>query len=455
MVSENRLLIEKDIKRHGRENPHLELFSKGLTGIRANFSPEKEQTLFSEKTKSKLEEFVKTNPQIENYFERFFLRLKGLESANAPGHDFAHLVDNLDSALRIIEEEDLSDSEKLEIITSCMLHDFGRSAEGFLSGEKLDDKGLEVLIPALAGKELKREFLITPSEFDLRVLYNIGSGSKPTTGHLTADIVSQCDREQLIGSPTIFRGLAFDVGIDNREIFIPLIKELKYKLPRPETENDRYWLVQYEFFMRNLYPPVSRDGEAVSKRNKQENTVILMLALEGNGEEYFNQVFGPELGLITQDEGVDWSKKPIPKDVFENAKKEKKEFLDSLSNLEIAYKDDTNFLTDFTIKAVETDKVVLPENFNDLIKEKLNKCTKQERKNYWKILIYALIKRHQRRKEDLERLGKTKETSSGFMLRAANLLIDEIKDRENKFAFSFPGLKSSYGALVGEGVGGT
>lgn len=312
-----------------RGGSRTQVLGKLAEKIQANFAPEKQEELFSPETNRKLRDWVTSAPDKANStFREVYHALKGFKSANSPGHDFAHLVDNLNAAQRITQQyPGMSEAERLEVFTACLFHDLGRFAETFFEKSTLDKKKLGVLLPAFVGRAFERKIGKFPREFGLRVLFDIGTGSEPKTEQLTAGVVHQCDREQLIGSATIFRGLAFDVGIAKRDLAIPNLEDLKHKLPMPESPNDRYWLIQYEFLMRNLYAPVSPDGESVANANKQENAVILMLALEGQGQELFDQVFGPELGLVEQgDEGVHWSKKPIPKEVFKEAKREERVF---------------------------------------------------------------------------------------------------------------------------------
>lgn len=384
-----------------------------------------ENELFNDQTQKEIDDFA-SQPEISQMLEKVFNEIKTRMSLKAPGHDLAHIMDNLDSALRIFHEyqgeQKLSEGEKLEVVLACLSHDMGRFLEKRF--EKIDAKDLSFLAPAMVGRDLEKKGLADlPESLSLRVLYDIFSNSKPITGHRTADAVHQCDREQLIGSATIARGLAFDVGLGGRDLAIPLEEKFKRRLPTPETADDRYWLIQYEFFMRNLYNPTSPGGVETANKNKQENAVILMLGLEGKPEEY-QQVFGPELGLVKQeDEGVHWSKKPIPPAVYEAAKEESPGYLSRLDFSD--YKKGREM--DLALELMKSDEIEIPQNFEAVLLEKLEKCTEQERKNFWAILKYSLEKRHQKRQDDLQDLKRLK---TGIERIVSGWVSKELEERE-------------------------
>lgn len=421
---------------------HVGRFAEINRKLREGFDEEKRGTLFGDKVTQELDSFLDSSPSwAYEGFRKFYCELKALESTKAPGHDFAHLTDTLSSAVRITEQyPDLSEAVKLEVMVACLMHDLGRFTEHALEGPELDKKSLELLAPLFVGRGIQKKLGQLPTNFGDRVLYDIASASEAKTGIISSDIVHQSDREQLIGTPVIFRELAFDVGLEGREIAIPFIAEFRNKLPTPESENDRYMLVQCEFYMRNVYPPVSPDGEAVINEIKKENAVILLLALEGKSHEYLEQVFGPELGLVNQgEEGVHWSKKPIPVEVFEQARKEEREFLEVIDKMGLEYDPDLDNLVNFSKRAIETDKVVMPENFEEVLRSKLQNCDEQERRNYWTILVYTLIQRHKKRRADIQAFEDLAGQRS-FTGEVSKILKDEFTQREDIFRRNFPSL---------------
>lgn len=378
--------------------------------------------LFNPETQKELDLWVTENEEkVLNSLRQIYTELKTLKSVQSPGHESAHLLDNLSSAIRIFEEyDDFSETEKLEVVLSCLGHDLGRYVEKDL--DKIDPKDTLFLMPALVGRREMRKFGF-PEPLWLRILYNIASDSIPETGYRTADVVHQCDREYLTGTRTVARDLAFDVVLADRELMVPAKEEFKSRLPMPESPDDRWFLVQMEFFMRNVYSPVSPEGHAIINNSKQENAVIEMLATEGKEEE-FKQVFAPELGLTT-DENRHWSKKPIPAEVFVAAQKEKNDFLNNLDLSTYAPGQELNLIKTLTA----SDKISLSPDFDRILTEKLDRCTDQERKNLWMIVKYALSKRHEQRLSDLQKLDKYKE-GNGISAIVAEWLIEELKSRE-------------------------
>lgn len=378
--------------------------------------------LFNEETQKELDLWVAENKEkVLTFLQQIYTELKKMKSAQAPGHELAHLLDNLTSAVRIFEAyDDFSEAEKLEVTLSCLGHDMGRFVEKDL--DKINPKDTAFLMPALIGRHAMRKFGI-PEPLQLRILYNIASGPVPETEHRTADVAHQCDREYLAGSRTVARDLAFDVVLADRELMIPAKEELRARLPMPESPEDRWFLVQMEFFMRNIYPPVSPNGHVVVNNIKQENAVIEMLATEGKKEE-FEQVFAPELGL-TASENLHWSKKPIPAEVFVAAQKEEKEFLDNLDLSTYVPGNEVDLIKTLTA----SEKISLPTDFDRIFEGKLGHCTDQEKKNLWMVVQYALFRCHDRRLSDLQKLEKSKEIS-GVSAVVATWLIEELQSRE-------------------------
>jgi len=397
--------------------------------IRKHFD---EMRLFSTETEITLEEYVRTHEtEIVEATEVGFVEFQKLESIRSPGHDHAHLMDVLASALRIFDEyHDLSKSEKLEIIYACLSHDLGRAIEDELL--LVDKKKTEFIAPAIIGRRLLRAaHLELPQDMQTRIIYDIASAPIPQTLHRTADTVHQCDREQLIGSATISRGLAFDSILKGREIPIRLDPTLRLKLPVPESPEDTNWLIQYEFLMRNVYPPTSPEGSAAGDRIKEENCVILMLGLEGKDEEY-KQVFGPELGLITTADNPAPNKRPIPRVVFENAQKEKAEFLKDLQTQTYVPGSEV----ERALALLEIENIFLPKNAAAVLQERLVQCSALERKNFWMILEYTKRQLHERRIKSLESLKHVVIDGDAISKMAARWVVEELGERERKFSLT-------------------
>lgn len=421
-------LEEKQIDRiiYNQGPKHQDKLAEIAEKLKLKFDEEK---LFSREADEEINQFAE-RPDMAAELEQLFETFRNRMSVMSSGHDKAHILDNLTSAMRIFKEYEaegrsLTEGEKLEIILGIGGHDLSRYLEEGL--DKMDKKDLSYLAPAMLFRDPKiKKAIKLPENFSLRLLYDIFSGSVPETKHKTADVIHQCDREQLIGSATIARGLGFDVCLSGRGLAIPLKKEFEKKLPMPESADDRYWLVQYEFFMRNIYNPVSPKGKEVWNQLKAENAIILMLGLEGKEEEY-KQVFGPELGLIKQgEENVHWSKKPISEEAYENAKKEKEDFMSKLDFSE--YQEEK--LVELATHLMGTDHIEIPDNFREVLTEKLDKCNEQERKNFWMILKYSLDKRHGKRENDLSQL----ENKQGIEGVVSRWLKEELNSREEKYA---------------------
>ena len=350
-----------------------------------------------------------------------FDNFRQLKSARSPGHEVAHVLDNLNSAVRIFDEYgDFSEAEKLEVILSCLGHDLGRYVENAFS--EIDQKDILFLMPALVGfRSMKKNGM--PKPLQLRVLYDIASGPIPETKHRTADTVHQCDREYLAGTGVVARSLAYDVAVAGMELMVPNKEEFKLKLPVPESADDQWFLTQMEFFMRNVYPPMSPDGSAVVDNMKLENVVIEMLATEGKEKE-FKQVFSPELGLV-EPEKLHKSKKPIANEIFVAAQKEKENFFNNVDLGEYVPGKELGLIK----VLVNSNNISLPVDFDDKLTEKLDHCSDQERKNLWLVIKYTLSKCHERRIRDLQKLEK-KQNGSGVSAVVAKWLVEELQLRE-------------------------
>ena len=203
-------------------------------------------------------EVVVTPSQLEKIFRDF----GALACAKSQGHEFrAHIINNFISALRIFEEyaeidQAFSETEKLEVILSCLLHDTGRFVEDSWA---LDSKKSLFVMPALVGSYLFGDINL-PENFFWKIIYDIGSPSSRPTPYRTANAVHQCDREELFGPTTVARDLAFDVGLKGGGVAIPVRDSYRRELPHPETPEYEDFLIQMEFLGRYVYPPTSPAG---------------------------------------------------------------------------------------------------------------------------------------------------------------------------------------------------
>ncbi len=383
-------------------------------------------SLFSAETEAKLsvwyKGFKKRDPE---WFNRFAEYVFNHETAKYPGHEVGHIIDVLNSALRITNEfavygdRPLTEVETFEVCVACLVHDTGKKAED------LGDKNAAFEVPNQILQSFEAITEALPEELKLRILHDIYLGKKATNKTLIGKVVNQADREQLVGTATIPRGLAYDVVMGDRSIGIPSVAELAKKLPIPGSSEDIWWLIQYEFYMRNLYPPVSPDGEAVDDEIKKENIIILLMMLRGMGEERLSQVFGPELYRIKPtDKDVDWSKKPIGNHaIFEQAQ----------DLVEFVFEDgptsDVSDLVRQAKKLCANENVILPENFDQILAKKLEECIEQERLNFSAILTYTREIRQQKRAKDLEHLTDWREYEDIFGY-AADMVYENLQKRQ-------------------------
>lgn len=327
-----------------------------------------------------------------------------------------------------------------------MFHDTGRHVEPTFEEEirngLLKVKDLGVVIPALMGREFQEEFSNFPPLLQQRILYDIWSNFRPITEHRTADIVHQCDREAILGPAVIGRGVAFDVVVANRDIPIAIEDALAQRLPTPESAQDTNWLIQYEFFGRNVYPATTPEGKKAEFRNKVDNAAILMLSLHNKSPEHWDQVFGPERGLYTDE--LHWTKKKMSEGVYSEALQEQQAFLTKLPDLNLVCPTSQAGIIEFTRKALMVDKVVIPKNFDEAFGKKLSECSDVDLNNYWMIMVFALLKRHTYRKNDLIWYQKACRVDKSWTFQTASRwVIDELMSREEKFTQEFPEIMAS------------
>lgn len=426
----------------GKEQTYLSGVSRheSLLGVIAKKLPLEtlEERGFSDQVEQELKNYF-LDPQNEQLASALLSEALGgfskLQVARSPGHDLSHIVDNLASAVRILATERRKTYEVLEVFLGVTTHDFNRTFEKILEkpsqkeGNLSPDEAASLLIIAfskaiLRGKPQLKSF---PSAMIDRVIFDISTGSEPKTPYWTANIVHQCDREQLIGPATIARGLAFDVVESGRQIPIPLLNDLKTKLPLPERPDDKYWLVQYEFFMRNLYPPASEDDGQVWRELKVDNAAILLLATEGK-ENVRRQVFAPELEEVDETT-LHWTKKKLPEEILPLAQKTARESLDYINQTN-PYDPEIDLVAK-AVKMLEVEGVSSPKDFKARIKDFIDACDEVEKRN----LYYVLSFTEKRRGEDREKMIKlseklaSNEGLSRILRTAAKFVSEEYKGR--------------------------
>lgn len=367
------------------------------------------------------------------------------EASKAPGHEATHIVDVLSSAARIFEEfqegvRPLSEVEKLEISLALIAHDVGRYAEPYFHTGREDletnnpgpinERDLEILIPLMMGRKAARQIGI-PQVLGDRILYDIASGSVPQTGHLVADIVHQCDREQLGGAVMIPRLVALGIGSYGMDFVVPPIQEMSshstdlpniYRVPVDKL------LTRLEFWMRNVYLPISPQGRLADQQRQVETAVVLMLGLhEMNAETKI--VFAPELGAVDSSK-LSQTKKPLPEEVFKEARREYQVFLSTVEPNSYTNEQSLGFAR----KLMLIEGTVAPKDFDQRFKDVQAMSTPKVNRNRWLIMLYALQKRHQKRLHDIKQLGAPK---NGVAEAVKDIVLENLGTREAIFKHAF------------------
>lgn len=387
-----------------------------------------EDEIFSDQAQEKIEHFISENiGRLGDIVERIYSSYLALGSSQAPGHESAHILDNLNSALEAIGQSELSEGQKLEIVFACFGHDLGRYVEAQMPEVAKHQSGL--LMPMVLGRKLLAQEGF-PEEFGQRVLYDIMTGSKADTGHLTAEIVHQADRESVVGSAIIARDLAFGMTIEDYDMDLPNDNELSQiegyerSLPNPYVTNIPWKFFHFEFMMRNLYPPATESGESNYDRNRLETAVILMLATRDRPEMY-KVIFAPEEGLVeTQD--LSKTKRSLDPQIFELAKKEYQEFLDKADRSE--YKPGEEL--EVAKSAMKIEKIEIPDNFDQFFGQKMESYSEEERKNLYFIILYTIQCRHNKRIIDLNNLGRYEGVIESTVAKKVGA---ELEDRETLY----------------------
>lgn len=436
--------IDKLIIRRG---PNHQKVLKGISN-KLQGSVFDENKIFSPSNYTQIEDFEKRKAMLfpDMVSTTFHLYLSS-EASKAPGHDAAHIIDVLGSAARIFEEFDkngipLKEVERLEVSLGLIAHDLGRYTEPyFYSGHKdhetydptdqMSQKNLELLIPLVIGRKIAKQVGI-PQVLGKRILYDIASGSIARTGHMAADLIHQCDREQLGGTVMVPRLVVLGMGIYDMDFVFPPTQEMSsYAADLPNINKvpvDKL-LTRFEFWMRNTYPPISQEGSIADQRRQVETAVILMLGLR-EMDAKMRIVFAPELGLVNPSK-VSPMKKPLLPGVFDQAVKEYQQFLSSV-NPDL-YSDERARNLAYNLVSIEGSNI--PPGLEQKLKERQTKSMFKVNYNRWLIMLYALQKRHQKRLQDIELLSVPR---NGVTLAVRNIVLDNLVDREKRFNKIYP-----------------
>lgn len=363
--------------------------------------------------------------------------------SEAPGHEVAHIVDALGSSYRIFEEFEetgrpLRPIEEFEVALAVIAHDIGRYAEPhFFPGHKdheisdstgiTNAKDLEVLIPFMLGRKAAGSIGI-PEALGDRILYDIASASVAKTGHITADIVHQCDREQLGGSVMVSRLVALGIGVYGMDFIVPPVQEMSSyatDLPNIHKVGVDKLLTRLEFWMRNVYPPTSPLGQMVDNQRKRETAVILMLGLHEMDEE-IKIVFAPEMQLVDLSRLSD-TKKPLDQEIFREAQKKYQQFLTDINPS--AYTDEQALELARNLMLIEG--IVIPDNFDQLFIAKIANSSPIVNRNRLLVMLYTLYQRHQKRLQDIEQLSNPR---GGVAETIRSIVLENLITREKIYS---------------------
>lgn len=341
-------------------------------------------------------------------------------SCRVPGHGLDHIIDVSASAVRILANERRKPLEEFEILMGVLVHDIETEFEG--NSDLPSSQAASLLLLSFSKAFLKQipELKSFPRAMVSKTLYDISSGSKATTEHWTADVVHQCDREQLIGPPTIARE-------GSRQIPIPENEEFKTRLPIPKRPDDRFWLVQYEFYMRNLFPPVSQDGEQVWQALKVDNATILLLATKGKGD-LRRQIFAPELAEVDE-ANLHWSKRKLPGEILPLAQTLTQEFLDYIEK-KAPYNPEIDLVA-MAANMPKIEGVTSSEDFEQKIRAYIEVCDATEKRNLYYVFSFSMKRRQEERNKIItltEGLVSDEKTSD-FLKTAAKFVAQEMEKR--------------------------
>ena len=393
--------------------------------------------LYGSEVKATIDRFVENDPEGISRRLRWALEeLRDMESIQVPGHEWAHIADTMAAIIYGFEEGNFSPGEKLEVILANALHDTGRAVEKVKNQPDFKDKAEDALFPILIGFRLQQKYGAIPEKLGWRILYAITSNSQPSTDYPTVGLVHGSDRLQLVGSFTMGRGWPYDVVMGKRRIMVPNDSARMTQIPRPNTDGDISQLGQYEFYMRCVFPAQTREGQGRLDEARAENAVILMLSTEGN-EETHKQIFAPELGLVDK---THWSKKRLPEGMYESAVTQKAGFVEFLDKINLSPTTDVDGLMNLMNQIMKVEKLAVPDDLDQVMREKLGELSDQERINQWRIMMYTITKRHAHRVRDLDVVNKYLPKADKVSRVTAELVKTEFEDRERLYREEFPNL---------------
>lgn len=415
--------LEQQISLRGpvRQDKLLALSEKLKSSI------DKEAVLFSEESDLELKAYFSANKEsVPEKIAEAINFVQSLDSSNYPAHENAHIIDNLVSALRIIEEYgDFETHEKVEVALACMLHDVSRKFDDNNLG--ISQKNLTYFIPAMLGrKQVNKMTEPYPEVLQLRVLHDIYTGFVAKTGHKTADTVHQCDREQLNGGVVAPRFFSYDHGVHKKLLEVPSEEREGFKksIPLFETAEDKYFFLNVEFFMRNIYAPTSPKGQAVLDKYQAETAAMLMLASHED-KENFEMYFAPELGLAEQPE-LGRFKKPLKPEVFSEAEKQTEDFLSRIDPTEFREGKEIESL----LKLCEVENIALPGDFRETYQRLSEGLPARLKRNVWLMVQYATEKLKDKRQADLAFLESLE---AGELEPIKQWAIKELKGRQDRY----------------------
>jgi hypothetical protein len=309
-----------------------------------------------------------------------------------PGHSQSHVVDHMAANLRALQGFSLSELEKFEVFLASLMHDFGRMAESFMPD--YFKKDLAILMPLLWWRDFLRSLGI-PWVIVQRALYSIDSNFVPMTDNLAANIMHQSDREQILGGAIHIREISLGLGTQGASFGLPAASKMegfKTDLSNPYQKRLRWLFLEHEFYLRNVYPAATPDGQKAQAELKKASVALLMLGLN---EEIRDIVFYPELRGASSDD-LAKTKKPIPLKIFEAGIELADEFFESraqsFQELEI----------ETALKALTIEGEERSPEIEARIRRLIGGYGNSEKINFWLATEFALHQRSQQRRAFLD-----------------------------------------------------
>ena len=89
---------------------------------------------------------------------------------------------------------------------------------------------------------------------------------------------------------------------------------------------------------------------------------------------------------------------------------------------------------------MKVEKLAVPDDLDQVMREKLGELSDQERINQWRIMMYTITKRHAHRVRDLDVVNKYLPKADKVSRVTAELVKTEFEDRERLYREEFPNL---------------